>query len=146
MTIIWCKVPEIWCVTDNFFHFGPFFCPFTLLKARKIKRKKDKMKETPGDIIILHKCIKNHDHMPYFSWDMARDRCNCYFPFWTIVCSFIPLTAQKIKTLKEWKKNLEISSFYICVPKIMIRWCTVPGMWYAKDGRTDRPMDRKSDT
>ena len=39
---------------------------------------------------------------------------------------FIPLTVQKIKILKKWKKFLEISSFCICVPKIMIRCCTVP--------------------
>ena len=42
---------------------------------------------------------------------------------------FTPLTAQKFKTLKKWKKHLEISSFYISVPKIMIRWCTVPEVW-----------------
>ena len=52
---------------------------------------------------------------------MAHDRCNCYFSFWAIFCPFTPLTAQKIKTLKNEKKQLEISSFYICVPKIMIR-------------------------
>ena len=26
----------------------------------------EKMKKKPGDIIILHKCTKNHDHMLYF--------------------------------------------------------------------------------
>ena len=39
------------------------------------------MKKTPGDIITLRKCTKNHDHMLYCSWDMVRDRCNCYFSF-----------------------------------------------------------------
>ena len=34
-----------------------------------------KMKKTPEDIIILHMCIKNFDHMMYSSWDMA-----CYRP------------------------------------------------------------------
>ena len=46
--------------------------------------------------------------------------------FWTIFCLFNSLTTQKIKILKKWKKHLEISSFYICVPKIIFRWCTVP--------------------
>ena len=41
-------------------------------------------------------------------------------------CPFTPITAQKIKILKKWKNLLEISSFYICVTKIMIRKCTVP--------------------
>ena len=65
---------------------------------------------------------------------MVRDRCNCYFSFWAIFCPFTPPsrpspTAQKIKILKKWKFFLEISSFYICVPIIMIRWCMVPEIW-----------------
>ena len=59
--------------------------------------------------------------------------------------ALLPLTAQKIKILKKWKKSLDISSFYICVPKIMIRWCTFPEIWCAMDGWTDGQMDRKSD-
>ena len=39
------------------------------------------MKKSPGNIIILHKCIKNHDHLLYFSRDMAHEECNCYFHF-----------------------------------------------------------------
>ena len=39
------------------------------------------MEKTPGDIIILHKYTKNYDHMLYCSWDVVRDRCNCYFSF-----------------------------------------------------------------
>ena len=49
---------------QNVLSFWTIFCPFTVLTAQKIKIKK-KMKETPGDIIILHKCTKNHDHVPY---------------------------------------------------------------------------------
>ena len=72
---------------------------------------------------------------------MVCDRCNYYFSFWVIFCSFTPLAAQKIKILKKWKKHLEILSFYICVPKIMIRRCTVPHIWCATDGWTDEQMD-----
>ena len=50
---------------------------------------------------------------------------------------FYPLTAQKIKNFKKWKKPLEISSFYVGVPKIMIRWCAVPEILCTTDGRTD---------
>ena len=60
------------------------------------------MKKKPGDIIILHKCTKNHDLMLYHSWDMAYDRCNCYFSFWAI---FWPFTVQKIKITKKMKKT-----------------------------------------
>ena len=140
MAIIWCMVPEIWSTTVRIFcHFGQFFALLTPLTTQKIKILK-KWKKMPGDIIILHKCVKNHDHMLYCSWDMACDRC-IYFSFWAISCPFTPLTAQKITIFKRWKKCLEILSFYICVPKIMIRWCMIPEIWCA----TDRRMDRKSD-
>ena len=143
--IIFYTVPEIWCMMDVIiFHFGPFFCTFTPLQAKKIKIKKKIKKKRPWDIIILHKCAKNHDHMPHCYWDMVHDRWN-YFSFWAIFCHFTPLTAQKIKILQKWKKSLAISSFYICVPKIMIKWCMVPEIWCATDGRTDRQMDRNSD-
>ena len=51
---------------------------------------------------------------------MARDRCN-YFSLSAIFCPFAPLTAPKIKIFKKRKKDLEISSFYLRVTKIMIR-------------------------
>ena len=62
-------------------------------------------KNTPGDIIILNKFTKNHDHRLYCSWDMARDGCNCYFSIWAILFPFTPLTAQKLKISKKWKKT-----------------------------------------
>ena len=71
--------------------------------------------------------------MLYYSWDMARDTCNCYFSFWTIFCPFTPLTVQKMKISKKWKKNLEILSFYTSVPKIMIICYTVPEIWCMTD-------------
>ena len=56
-------VPEIWSVEDRIFlSFWTIFCPFTDLKTRKIKIL-NKMKKTPGDIIVLHMCTKNNDHM-----------------------------------------------------------------------------------
>ena len=66
---------EIWCVTDVIvnFHFGLFFCLFTLVTAQKNQNFK-KMKKTPGDIIILHMCTKKYDEIKYSSWDMVRDR------------------------------------------------------------------------
>ena len=113
--------------------FWAIFCPFISLTVQKITIKK-KMKETPGDVIILQQCSKNHDHMLYCSRDMARDRCN-YFLFWAIFCPFTPLTAQKIKILKKCRKHLETSLFYLCAPKIMIRWYTVPEIWCTTNGR-----------
>ena len=60
---------ELWSLMDRIFcHCGPFFCLFTLLTTQNIKILKN-LKKTPGGIIILHKCAKNHDHMLYCCWD-----------------------------------------------------------------------------
>ena len=121
---------------NGYFSFWAICCPFTPLEPQKMKISK-KWNKKPGNIIILQKCTKNHDHMLYCSLDMACDTCNFYFSFWAIFCPFTPITAQKIKILQNWKKTLEISSFYTCVPKIMSRWSTVPEVWCVTDGRTD---------
>ena len=42
---------------------------------------------------------------------------------WAIFCPLTLLTTQKIKSLKKWKRHLEILSFYSCVPQIKIMWC-----------------------
>ena len=65
-------VPEIWSATDRIFcHFGLFSAllppphppPLNNLKHQIF----EKMKKTPVDIIILHKCTKNDHHMTYGS-------------------------------------------------------------------------------
>ena len=86
--------------------------------------------------IILHNCTKNYDYRLYCSWDMVCDRCYCCFILGYFL-PFYPLTAQKIKISKKWKKYQEISSFYTCAPKIMIGWRTVPETWCATDRRMD---------
>ena len=59
-------VPEIHSETDkNFCHFGPFS---TLLPRNNLENENlEKMKKASGDVIILHMCTKNHDHMMYAS-------------------------------------------------------------------------------
>ena len=70
-----CMVPEIWSSTDRiFFVILGNFLLFYL--ANTLKNEKN-----PRDIIILHKCTKNHDHLLYCSRDIAHDGCNCYFHF-----------------------------------------------------------------
>ena len=88
-------------------YFLPFYPP-NRLKTESLKKLK---KKTPVDIIILHNCIKNHDHTIYCLWNKARDECNCYFSFWTIFCTFTPLTAQKIKISEKWKKTWRYHHF-----------------------------------
>ena len=123
---------------QKFLSFWTIFCPFTLLTTWKIKILK---KGTPGDIIILHKRTKNHDHMLHCSCDRMRDGCDFYFSFWAIFCHFTPITTKKIKIKKkrEKKKHLEISSFCTCVPRIMI---TMYSSWnMVCNGQTDRRME-----
>ena len=48
---------------QNFFcHLGRFF---SLLAPNTLKNENIKNEKTPEDIIILHKCTKNHDHLLY---------------------------------------------------------------------------------
>ena len=65
---------------------------------------------------------------------MAHDRCNYFFHF-GLFFALLPPNSPKNQDFKKMKKTLKIS-FYICVPKIMIR-CMVPEIWCATDGQTD---------
>ena len=99
---------------QNFLLFWTIFCSFTPylplpppIPPNNLKNQNfEKLKKTPQDIIILHMCTKNHDHMLYCSLDIVCDRCNSYCSFWAIFCPSPTLTAQKIKILKKWKKHL----------------------------------------
>ena len=99
----------------------------------------------PGDIIVLHKCTKNHDHMLYCLWDMTRDKFNCYFSFWAIFCPFTPLTAQKIKIKKKKMKKapIRIIILHMCTKKydqmMYSSWDIVWDRWMARwtDGKSD---------
>ena len=59
-----------------------------------------KIKKTPGDVIILHICTINDNHMMYGSSDMDCDRQN-FLSFWNAFCPFSPLWTQKMKILKK---------------------------------------------
>ena len=100
---IWGMVPEIQSGGKIFSSFWAIFCPFTSLTTRKIKilKKWKKLLERSS----FYTCNKNHDLMMYASWDIERDRQN-FLSFWASFCPFSPLTTQKIKILKKWKKRL----------------------------------------
>ena len=112
MTIIWCMVPEIWSVTNRIFcHFGLFF----VLNNPK-NQNFEKMKKKPGDIITLHMCTINDNHIRHGSWDIKHNGQN-FWSFWTIFWLFTPITTQKIKILKKWKKIGEINILHKCTKK-----------------------------
>ena len=93
---------------QNILLFWAIFCPFTSLLTPKIKIGK---KTTTGDIIFLHVCTINENHMTFGSWDIRCDEQN-FLPFWAIFWPLTLLTIQHIKILKKWEKGLEISWFY----------------------------------
>ena len=100
------------------------------------------MKKQPADI-ILHNCTKNYDQVMYNSWDMVRDRCNCYFSFWAIFCTFTPLNPKKPKFFKKWKKNTWKYHHFTNVYQKL--WSDeVRFLRYAVQ-RMDRQMDRWTD-
>ena len=66
---VWFLRYEAW--RTEFFVILDCFLPFYPTNNSK-NRNFEKLKKVPGDIIILHKCTKNHDHMLYCSWDMVR--------------------------------------------------------------------------
>ena len=92
-------VPQIWNAIDRIFVILDHFLPFHLPNNPK-NQNFEKMKKLPGDIINLHKCNINDNHMMYGSWDTERDGHN-FLSFWTISYPFTPLTTRKIKILKN---------------------------------------------
>ena len=113
MTVIWCMVPEIWSATDRIFcHSGPFFALLPPYGPRKSKFWKNE-KHTWRYYHFTHVYHKWQSYDVWFLRYGACDRQN-FLSFWTVFCPFIPLTAQKTKTLKNWKKDLKILPFYMC--------------------------------
>ena len=56
--------------------------------------------EVSGDVIILHMCTKNHNHMMYASWDMEYDR----HKFFVILGHFFPFYPNINAENQIWKK------------------------------------------
>ena len=59
-------------------NYGAFFYPPDNPENQNF----EKMKKASGDVITLHMCTKNHNHMMYASWDMECNRQFLHFgPF-----------------------------------------------------------------
>ena len=89
MIMLYCSLDMVRNGCNCYFSFWAIFAFLPDQNLRTIKK-------TPGDIIILHRCTINDNHMMYGYWDMERDGQN-FLSFWTIFCTFIPLTTQNIK-------------------------------------------------
>ena len=94
----------------------------------------EKIKKTPGDIIVLHKCTKSHHHMLYRSWEMERDECPCSCSFWTLL--FYPLNHPKNENFKKKKTTTKEPGDVIILHKCtknMGLWYTVLEIWRVTD-------------
>ena len=119
ISIRWCTVPEIWSATYGWKRWH-------IEVGAHLK--------TPGDIITLHRCIKNLNDIIYSSSNIERDRLK--FVISGHFVPFYPLKTLKTKILKKWKKWLKIS-FYTST-KNHIHRCVVPEI----QSETDRIFSR----
>ena len=87
----------------EFFVILDYFLPFYPTNNTK-NQNFEKMRKQPGDIIILHKYIKNNDHILYCSWDMACDRSNLFF-FLGYFLPFYPLNSPKTQNFQKNEKS-----------------------------------------
>ena len=137
-TQVYCKWQsyDLWLLRyeaqqTEFFLIWAIFCPFTPLSTQKIKILKKRKKSR--EILSFSTSVPQMTIIWYMVpeiWSVTA-RMFCHFgPFFY---PFTPLTTQKIKILKKWKKHLEISSFYTCIPKIMLIRYTVPEIWQMMD-------------
>ena len=88
-----------------FLSFWTIFCLFTPpppLISQKFKIKNIKIK--PGDVIILHMCTINNNHVMYGSWDTEHDRQN-FLSLSAIFWTFTPSRNPKIQNFEQMKKT-----------------------------------------
>ena len=84
---VWFLRYQAW-QTEFFCHFGLLFA---LLPPNNPKSQNfEKLKKIPGDITILHKCTKNHDHMLYCFIDVTCNRFNWFFFHFGLLFTLLP--------------------------------------------------------
>ena len=111
----------------EFFIILDYFLPF--YPSNK-EQKTNKQTNTLGDIIFLHMCTINENHMICGFWNMGHN-WQKFLSFWTIVCPFTPLTSWTIKIMRKLKKNKHTWRYYhfTHVYHNWKSWFMVPGIW-----------------
>ena len=132
---------DIKCKGQSFLLFWAIFCPFTPLTPQKNKKEKKPWR--------YHHFTQVYQKL----WSYAILFLRYGTWHWAICCPFSPPhphphppNSPKNQNFKKWRKKcLEILSFYTYVPKVMIRWCTVPEIWCAADVLTDGRTDGRTE-
>ena len=127
---IWFQRHQAW--RTEFFVILDYLLPFpTLLTAKK------KWKFSKTEKIAWRYYHFTHVQQKWQSYDVWFLRYEVWrTEFFVILDCFLPFYPHnnpKNQNFEKMKKTLEISSFYICAPKIMIRWCMVPEIWCVTD-------------
>ena len=86
---------RICCYFD---HYWPFY-----LSNNPKYQSFEEMSKALGDIIVLHMCTINHNHMMYSSWNIECDGQNI-LSFWIVICPFTHQEPKKLK-FEKMKKN-----------------------------------------
>ena len=113
------------CDRQNFLSFWTVFSPFSPLTTQKIKN----FEKITKAWINYHFTHVYHKWQLYDVWLLRYwAQQTEYFVILDHFCPFIPLTIQKIKILKKWKKTLQ--------DIIILHKCTVNGndMMYGSSG------------
>ena len=105
-------------------NYGSVFALLTPnpLPAKNAKNQNfEKMKKLLD--ISFYICVpKTTIRFPF--WDRVRQT-----DFFVLLGHFLPFYPPNNPWNEKQKKDMKISSFYICVPKITIIWCMLPEIW-----------------
>ena len=102
-TTKWCLLTQIWSATDiTFCHFIQFFTLLPHYWSRKLKFGKS-VQNTWWYYSFTYVHHKSHSWCMVPDISSMTDKIDCHFGLF-----FCPLTIQKIKILKKWKKLLQI--------------------------------------
>ena len=86
-------------------NYGSFFAFLPPPPKNPKNQNFEEMKKKAGDIIILHKLTKNHNHMRYRSWDTEWENS---LSLWVIFYPFNPPKDPKNQKSKFWKHEKSI--------------------------------------
>ena len=94
---------NIRCDWQKFLSFWATFCPLSPLTTQEIKILK--LKNIPGDTIILHICTINDNHMMHGSWHMEyTERIFCHSGlFFAFLLPYGPRKSKLKKKKKIWR-------------------------------------------
>ena len=106
------------CDRENLLSFQAIFCSFSPFIDPKNQQLGKNVKNTRRYYPFTYVYHKSRSYDPWFL--RYKVRRTGFFVILGHFCPLTLLTTQEIKILKKLKKNLDILSFYTCLPQMMI--------------------------